>query len=1517
MSSDEDIAKLLEKDSRLKKYGWDTQYVSGHTSYKNPFLAQEILNISKDLKIEDDQIIKLFTEDCDKLEIAHSTGSPIEYNPNRKIIFKSELSQDFDPIKPSEEIVYNAASSFFIGEESTVGKDQIFHTCDLQPKKTQVFNIELVEFKSSVEFIEPITCSAFLFSDSKIISEVWHFVPSQSLPFFEKLSIKQKIQPNHKAAFQYSSMSKMVYLVILFNRCLQVNNGDPCDKYYFQNNAKNSKAAKESFESVFERHSDIFSTFAWTFVPATDLMTNKGGLEITKPYQISQIPSEAELSSMISDEKNIKSKQFPFILTFNSKIDNILHITDLKADGFSVYYTTLPQPTEPQTHFKHRLVMKIIDTKFKFPSDIKGTNIFAEVTFQNGFKSFDLLPIIEDKYRNGKVDRIRTICHYHVKNPLFNEIIVFDLPDKLQPNACIVIEYFHATAKKDVKPSFVGASFLPLFESPNVLIHEGIHELNITYGSQSPVSPSNNPTNQTTISIQVQSSMISTNQYMNTFLKCGKEELFCSEPIKNIDSTTLIQNLFSITEILVTHMSKSPKEVIEALDLITQIAQPAYPTIDQFFIGFGTCFALRNPETVKPEFHRALLDGWSQVIDSQLDRSGAQRFDVFYCDFLFILLLKSIYLTKDHNINTEFIKFAKSFSNSVNPLAQKGGIQARKFSKSYADFLNVLFDIGLYTNVVEAIQIYITSFGDDPNDHKAMTYFVEQVFRPKFFVIAVFHLPSMQQLLISLVSKIKGRIDSRPLQSIFGILLKIFSYLDDEISKAVTSNIITSLTPLNPLSQIPFTESNEIHESLIYFVFIISHIEPASFKSWWENTTEKQFLYDSLHFLLDKLRISSLKTSDYSQKKLDSITETYARQRAGTSNSRAELLKLKQQSKKGSISGPSQSKDIDNRRKYEIVYSTQFGVLHLLNILASQDKENFGELTKIVYHLMCSNISIDFIKPLITLLNRLITERTEEMFLKSNPILTKITMKILDLSSFDSYCLTFLDNLFIADNKQYKNNNRAFAVCARAFSLTSVKCLQNVSHVKLQPIIHQLTSIQNALTSSLVDDETIADMLYQKSCVLSDSPDARLECLQNLVEFHKAQEYYAEEIQTLMLKSALILEYLTCLGKINTAIFEIEHPAEIFLPLCSSASTAICPPNLCKDLPRIPSYCDSPLFNEANLIDILLYTVNRCRETGYFETGISLIDIIWPLFENRRAFEALKPTIITEAKMFKMIAEIPNDTDRMFGRYFRVSFYGTIFGDKNKSVYIYHEKKLTHLFEVTDRIIATHKSIYGDDKIELIKESGDIDVSHHNPDIGYIQVTFVAPFHGKNDTVRRITEYEQSFGIQQFSCDTPFVPGSKKLQGSVNEQWLRRTVLQAKEAMPTILKRQKVQPQNIKTYDIEPIRVSYRALRERIQVMSSAIERHDYKAVQQLLHGSLLVQVNEGPSVMAEVFLTGDKETKYTKKLQDAFRDFLKTNEEGLKLHATWVSQNTDFIPLQHELESGFTSLSEKLASYF
>lgn len=400
---------------------------------------------------------------------------------------------------------------------------------------------------------------------------------------------------------------------------------------------------------------------------------------------------------------------------------------------------------------------------------------------------------------------------------------------------------------------------------------------------------------------------------------------------------------------------------------------------------------------------------------------------------------------------------------------------------------------------------------------------------------------------------------------------------------------------------------------------------------------------------------------------------------------------------------------------------------------------------------------------------------------------------------------------------------------------------------------------------------------------------------------------------------AIIVEYLTVLKFIPNPYSQtgVEHPALIFQDMCNSVVDNICPDYIIQDPPLIPGFCDSSMFSMSGIYMLIQAIHSYCKRSKLFEISNEVMRLTYPIFEQCGLYKNLSSQFMIDASMsYQFIESMSSGMDRMLGRYYRISFYGKIFGTDDGKMFVQREVKLTHLFDVTNRIKNTYINLFGADKIEIVTESGVIDRALLDPEKGYIQLTFVEPYFEKKELPKRVTVFECSNKLSQFKFETPFVKGEKKLQGNVETQWQRRTILRTKTTMPSVLKRVEVPPEGFIVREYEPIRVAIRQIKERLVLYENAIAKDDAQAIQPLLHGSLLVQVNEGPTKMAEVFLGSSLRTKYTEKMRGLFQKFLDLNAKALAIHGIFVAKNPGFQELQNQLEEGFRNLTAKLAPY-
>ena len=82
------------------------------------------------------------------------------------------------------------------------------------------------------------------------------------------------------------------------------------------------------------------------------------------------------------------------------------------------------------------------------------------------------------------------------------------------------------------------------------------------------------------------------------------------------------------------------------------------------------------------------------------------------------------------------------------------------------------------------------------------------------------------------------------------------------------------------------------------------------------------------------------------------------------------------------------------------------------------------------------------------------------------------------------------------------------------------------------------------------------------------------------------------------------------------------------------------------------------------------------------------------------------------------------------------------------------------------------------------------------------------------------------------------------------------------------------------------------------------------------MQGSLLVQVNEGPKRIAEIFLSDEEENEDKQELRNTFRLFLKVNSIAVKMHSNYVIKNPIYAVLQEELESALNRITSALQPY-
>ena len=428
------------------------------------------------------------------------------------------------------------------------------------------------------------------------------------------------------------------------------------------------------------------------------------------------------------------------------------------------------------------------------------------------------------------------------------------------------------------------------------------------------------------------------------------------------------------------------------------------------------------------------------------------------------------------------------------------------------------------------------------------------------------------------------------------------------------------------------------------------------------------------------------------------------------------------------------------------------------------------------------------------------------------------------------------------------------------------------------------------------DPEIKGDLYLRLINGYKGTPDLRIAVLESLAQYHISRNFFQEAAVCYFHCSAIIGEFLT---KTNPTAYKYENNK--FLITCPSVNeeTPICEQSAIDT----DTVGQGPQFSERGLVKFLTEANHCMQKAQFFEIIHEGYKLLVPLYESQKNNASLAQLYRNMADCYDSLVKVEMTHGRVFDIFYRVGFYGKQFGNYNGIQYIYKERLVTQLAEICERM----KLTYGTEtsKIELIQDSGPIDLKKLKEDVGYIQITHVKPS-------KEGSQFDKNFKIDKFVFSTPFTKNGKA-HGGVDQQYLRKYVVYTDKPFPYLVKRIKIT--KIEDYELTPLEVCIENLQERLVDMRLVLTRQppDIKELQRVLSGSVRVQVNSGPLEIAKVFF-GQRASLPADKialLEKIFMEFMKLSEESLILNKKLVKN--DQLEFQEDLEEGFAELKVKL----
>ncbi|KAK0422808.1 hypothetical protein QR680_007798 [Steinernema hermaphroditum] len=473
--------------------------------------------------------------------------------------------------------------------------------------------------------------------------------------------------------------------------------------------------------------------------------------------------------------------------------------------------------------------------------------------------------------------------------------------------------------------------------------------------------------------------------------------------------------------------------------------------------------------------------------------------------------------------------------------------------------------------------------------------------------------------------------------------------------------------------------------------------------------------------------------------------------------------------------------------------------------------------------------------------------------------------------------------------------------------------------------LHMILSDTVKMKDFSNDFEMLIDLMYRVAKGYQNNPDLRLTWLLNMAGKHSDKGNYAEAGQCVLHAAALAAEYLSMTDyreHLPRGAVAFEAISENVIQESATSDDVISPDE--------EGICESAHFSEVGLVNLIEKTAVFFEKAQMYEQLLDIYKILSPVLEEWRDYQRLaqlhnrisvslgkiEPTVPMQDDLSEAWSSpLPTADKRCFGTYFRVAFYGSLFGDVDGVEFVYKEPAITKLPEVSHRLEGFYSDRFGKGTVEVIKDSNTVDRSKLNPNKGYLQITYVEPYLEGWERRRRPTYYERNHKLHRFVYATPFTKDGKA-HGELHEQYKRRTVLTTQHSFPYVKTRLRVikREQTV----LSPIEVAIEDVHKKTRELAAATAQNppDAKMLQMVLQGCIGTTVNQGPIQVANVFLAdialdehGKPVDRLQNKLRLCFKDFSKKCHDALLKNEQLI--HFDQADYQKEMKKNYVEFTK------
>jgi len=478
----------------------------------------------------------------------------------------------------------------------------------------------------------------------------------------------------------------------------------------------------------------------------------------------------------------------------------------------------------------------------------------------------------------------------------------------------------------------------------------------------------------------------------------------------------------------------------------------------------------------------------------------------------------------------------------------------------------------------------------------------------------------------------------------------------------------------------------------------------------------------------------------------------------------------------------------------------------------------------------------------------------------------------------------------------------------------AMSCTEQPNMVQqISDLVKQLLSLLRynaSIADNAFDPDITADLYLQISSSYHDSPTLRVTWLDSLATAHAANENFQEAAMAKIFIASLVADYLNWSEHLPISRKDFEN----ILPNVTSE----------RGLPDLKSSQDEGLFSLSNYWSAagfkkyITEAVELFDKGKMFELSIESESLLCMIQKHERNFPELSKCLSRYKKNVDRLIESGKEL-RLFCRYYRVGFYGELFGDLDGKEFVYKKDPKINLALMTQHLKEIYLKKLGEtspesDKIVVLPNTKPIDREGLDPKKLYLQIASVNPYTAEGGTGD--SSFEPNFNQTKFIFELGATDTGKAHANDISKQQKKKIVFYTDIPFPYMTARVPVTRKE--TIILSPIENAIDLIKGRSAAMRRELNINPPRmnCLQQLLQGSVVPMVNEGPMRICEIFLgPGAEQEQYSqqhiKELKVVMDDFSKVCGFCVALNKSIIDQR--HVQFQNMVEEHYKNLKARI----